>query len=63
MLHYIRGEKTMFEYRTVEKQLIEERRQREALNAKVQQNAADTEYMAMMCGVELEMEEEENEQI
>lgn len=54
----------MFKRRTVEERLIEERRKNTKLQAEATQMAADLEYIAMMCDVELGMEEEtEDEQI
>jgi len=48
----------MFQYKTLQRHLLEERRKREALQAKLQQTEANTDYIAMMCDVELETENE-----
>ena len=46
----------MFLYKTVKEQLIEERKRREASDARLEKSRADVDYIAMMCDVELETE-------
>ncbi len=50
----------MFKYKSVHEQLREERTNNERLRAAQQKNEADTEYLAMMCDVELESADETN---
>ena len=50
----------MFKYKSVAQQLREERTKNEKLRAKQRKLEADTEYIAMMCDVELEMEKMDN---
>ncbi len=49
----------MFKVKTVLQQLIEERNKSKLLSEKTQKLSSDMDYIAMMCDVELE--EEENE--
>ncbi len=44
----------MFKYKSIKEQLREERTKNEQLRAAQIKNEADTEYIAMMCDVELE---------
>ena len=46
----------MFLYKSVKDQLVEERKKREAAEAKLNKASADVDYIAMMCDVELETE-------
>lgn len=50
----------MFKYKSVIEQLREERTKNERLRASQRKNEADTEYLAMMCDVELETDDETN---
>lgn len=50
----------MFKYKSVAQQLREERTKNEQLRAAQRKTEADTEYIAMMCDVELESPDEEN---
>lgn len=50
----------MFKYKSLAKQLRAERTKNEQLMAAQSKIEADTEYIAMMCDVELESPEEEN---
>lgn len=50
----------MFKYKSLAEQLREERTKNEQLRAAQRKTEADTEYIAMMCDVELESPEEEN---
>ena len=47
----------MFKYKSVKEQLREERVNNEQLRAAQRKTEADTEYIAMMCDVELESNE------
>lgn len=42
-------------YKSLEAQVLDERRRREMAQAKLRQTAADVDYIAMMCDVELAM--------
>lgn len=53
----------MFKYRSVYQQVSVLRLENDALAAAQQQLEADLAYMAMMCDVDLEKEEEENDEI
>ena len=44
----------MLKFLNAQKQLIKERRKNEQLQAALLKNEADTEYIAMMCDVELD---------
>lgn len=46
-------------YKSLEAQVLDERRRREMAQAKLQQTAADVDYIAMMCDVELAMPDAE----
>ena len=46
----------MFLYKSVKQQLVEERKKREASEARLEKNCADVDYIAMMCDVILETE-------
>lgn len=46
----------MFLYKSVKSQLVEERKKREAAEAKLNKASADVDYIAMMCDVKLETE-------
>lgn len=50
----------MFGYVTLLQQLLLERRENAALRAKINKNASDIEYLAMMTDTELEQEEGQN---
>ena len=47
-------------YISMQEQLLNERKINEALRAEQDQSAADIEYIAMMCDVELDSDEPEN---
>ena len=47
------------QYLSIKDQLLIERKKNAALTAEVAKNKADTDYIAMMCDVELEMPEDE----
>lgn len=47
------------QYLSIKDQLLIERKKNAALTAEVAKNKADTDYIAMMCDVELEMSEDE----
>ena len=47
----------MFHFKTLRETLIQERRRGEVLQSSQQQSKADIDYIAMMCNVEIEMEE------
>lgn len=47
----------MFKYVPLAKQILDEHRENARLKAENQKHAADIDYIAMMCGVELETEE------
>lgn len=47
------------QYLSLKDQLLIERKKNAALTAEVAKNKADTDYIAMMCDVELEMPEDE----
>ena len=47
----------MFHFKTLREALIQERRRGEVLQSSQQQSKADIDYIAMMCNVEIEMEE------
>ena len=49
----------MFKYVPLIKQILEERRKNAHLEEKNQKNVADIEYIAMMCDVELELQQDE----
>lgn len=51
----------MFKYKSLAEQLREERTKNEQFRAAQRKTEADTEYIAMMCDVELESPEDENE--
>ncbi len=51
----------MFKYKTISEQLIEERKKNQILSVKLKKILSDMDYIAMMCDVELE--EENDEQI
>lgn len=51
----------MFKYKNVKDQLEEERRKNAALTAELIRKSSDIDYIAMMCDVELEIPEEEND--
>lgn len=44
----------MFQFKSKETQLIEERHKREALGSELRQTKADLEYVAMMGDIELD---------
>ena len=48
----------MFRYKTINEQLLEERRKVSALTAQNIKQQSDIDYLAMMTDVELETEEE-----
>ena len=50
----------MFKYKSLAEQLREERTKNEQLRAAQRKTEADTEYIAMMCDVELESPGDEN---
>jgi len=52
-------------YKSTKQQLVEERRMRELAEAKLNKASADVDYIAMMCDVDLDLEEGDviNEQI
>ncbi len=45
-------------YKSLKAQLLEERKKREKAQSDLQQTVADVDYIAMMCDVELESENE-----
>lgn len=47
------------QYLSIKDQLLIERKKNAALTAEVAKNKADTDYIAMMCDVELEMPDDE----
>ena len=47
---------------TIKDQLREERGQNEALAAKTEKQKADLDYVAMMTGIDLDTEDENNEE-
>lgn len=49
----------MFKIKTVLEQLIEEKNKNKVLSKKTEKLASDVDYVAMMC--EVDLEEEENE--
>lgn len=49
----------MFKYRPVNELIIEERNKRKQAEAKLLKATADLNYVAMMCDVELEIEDAE----
>jgi hypothetical protein len=51
----------MFKYKSVQTQLIEERRKNERLGAQSVKNISNIDYIAMMTDVELEVETAETE--
>ena len=53
----------MFKYRSLNREINKKKKKREQLAADSLQNEADIEYIAMMCGIELDGEENGNEQI
>ena len=52
----------MFNYLSIDKLLHRERAKNEKLREESRKLAADVDYIAMMCDVELEGEEDGNEQ-
>lgn len=52
----------MFEHRDVKVQLVKERQRNEELKAKTEKLMSDMEYMAMMSGIELDQEEQEEQE-
>lgn len=52
----------MFEHRDVKAQLVKERQRNEELKAKTEKLMSDMEYMAMMSGIELDQEEQEEQE-
>ena len=48
----------MFKIKTVLEQLIEERKKNTILSGKLEKILSDIDYIAMMCDVELEEEDE-----
>ena len=56
---FVRKEIFMIKVKTVLQQLIDERKKNALLSAKLERLTSDLDYVAMMCDVELE--EEENE--
>lgn len=51
----------MFKFKTISEQLIDERKKNQVLSVKLEKVLSDMDYIAMMCDVELE--EENDEQI
>ncbi len=51
----------MFAFKSIQKQLIEARKENDELRAKVIKANSDIEYLAMMTDVELDQEEAEND--
>lgn len=49
----------MFKYKSLNQQLIDERKKNVALKEQVDKNASDIDYIAMMPDVELDMDETE----
>lgn len=47
----------MFRYLSLRSQLIQERAKSAKLNDEAQKSTADLDYLAMMCGIEMEMNE------
>ena len=51
----------MFGMKTIKEQVMEERRKNAALKALSDKNTSDIDYIAMMCDVELDMDDEQEE--
>jgi hypothetical protein len=51
----------MFRYIPLKEQVMEERRKNAALKALSDKNTSDIDYIAMMCDVELDMDDEQEE--
>ena len=49
----------MFKFKTVTEQLIEERKRNRALSVILEKILSDMDYIAMMCDVDLEEENDE----
>lgn len=49
------------QYISLRKQLFKERQKNAILSAEAAKNTADIDYVAMMCGVELELSEDSAE--
>ena len=49
----------MLRYISLKDQLLKERRINEQLNADLKKKTADIDYIAMMCDIELEVNEED----
>ena len=52
----------MFRYIPLREQVMEERRKNAALQARADKNACDIDYIAMMCDVELDIDNNETEE-
>ena len=52
----------MFKFKTISEQLIEERKKNRILAVKLEKLLSDMDYIAMMCDVELEEENEDAEE-
>ena len=52
----------MFRYIPLKEQVMEERRKNAALKALLDKNASDIDYIAMMCDVELDIDNNETEE-
>lgn len=51
----------MFKYKSIREQLREERAKNEQLRSAQAKNASDTEYIAMMCDIDLDIAEKSTE--
>lgn len=49
----------MFKYKSLNQQLIDERKKNVTLKEQVDKNASDIDYIAMMSDIELDMDETE----
>ena len=49
----------MFGYKSINHQLVDERKKREFAESNLNKTSADVDYIAMMCDIELEIEEED----
>ena len=52
----------MFRYIPLKEQVMEERRKNAALKALLDKNSSDIDYIAMMCDVELDIDNNETEE-
>ena len=52
----------MFRYIPLKEQIMEERRRNAAVQTQADKNASDIDYIAMMCDVELDIDNNETEE-